>query len=105
MSKVTDIIAELVSGKLDGAFIETPVVEAYKNTYPELEIVCTVPQDDNGSVLGVYKGNADLMKYVNEAIAAANADGSFAKYVAKAVDLAAGNKHEGLLDENGNIPE
>lgn len=104
LSKVTDIIAELVSGKLDGAFIETPVVEAYKNTYPELEIVCTVPQEDNGSVLGVSKGNTELMKYVNEAIAAANADGSFAKYVANAVDLAAGNKHEGLLDENGNIP-
>ncbi len=104
LSKVTDIIAELVSGKLDGAFIETPVVEAYKDTYPELEIVCTVPQDDNGSVLGVYKGNADLLKYVNEAIEAAKADGSFAQYVAEAVELAAGEKHEGLLDESGNIP-
>jgi polar amino acid transport system substrate-binding protein len=104
LTKVTDIIAELVSGKLDGAFIETPVVEAYKNNYPELQIVCTVPQEDNGSVLGVYKGNADLLMYVNEAIAAANADGSFAKFVAEAVDLAAGEKHEGLLDEEGNIP-
>ena len=28
LSKVTDIIAELLSGKLDGAFIETVVAEA-----------------------------------------------------------------------------
>ena len=104
LSKVTDIIADLVTGKLDGAFIETPVVEAYKNTYPELEIVCTVPQEDNGSVLGVTKGNTDLMKYVNEAIAAANADGSFEQFVAEAIALSEGDKHEGLLDENGNIP-
>lgn len=101
LSKVTDIIAELISGKLDGAFIETPVVEAYASNYPELQIVSTVPYEDNGSVLGVSKGNADLLKYVNEAIAAAKADGSFDKYVAEAVELAAGNTYEGLLGDDG----
>ena len=104
LSKVTDIIAELVSGKLDAAFIETPVVQAYANSYPELQIVCTVPYEDNGSVLGVSKGNTDLMKYVNEAIAKALSDGTFAGYVSKAVDLAAGNKYEGILDDEGKVP-
>ena len=104
LSKVTDIIAELVAGTLDAAFIETPVVEAYANNYPELSIVCQVPYEDNGSVLGVFKGNADLLKYVNEAIAAAKADGSFDKYVAEAVELAAGKTYQGTLDENGNVP-
>ena len=105
LSKVTDIIAELASGKLDAAFIEVPVVEAYKNTYSQLTIACTVPYKDNGSVIGVFKDNADLLKYVNEAIAKAKADGSFDKYVADAVDQAAGNKYEGLLGEDGKPTE
>ena len=104
LSKVTDIVMELSTGKLDAAFIETPVVQAYSNTYKNLHIACVIPQEDNGSVIGVYKGNADLLKYVNEAINKAIADGTFAQYVAKAVDLAAGDTHQGLLDENGNVP-
>ena len=104
LSKVTDIIMELSTGKLDAAFIETPVVQAYANTYKNLHVTCVIPQDDNGSVIGVYKGNADLLKYVNEAINKAIADGTFAQYVAKAVDLAAGDTHQGLLDENGKVP-
>ena len=87
---------------LDAAFIETPVVQAYANTYKNLQIACVIPQDDNGSVIGVYKGNAELLKYVNEAINKCISDGTFAQYVAKAVDLAAGDTHQGLLDENGN---
>lgn len=104
LSKVTDIILELSTGKLDAAFIETPVVQAYSNTYKNLQIACVIPQEDNGSVIGVFKGNDDLLKYVNEAINKCISEGTFAKYVANAVDLAAGNKHEGLLDPDGNVP-
>jgi polar amino acid transport system substrate-binding protein len=104
LSKVTDIVMELSTGKLDAAFIETPVVQAYANTYKNLEIACVIPQDDNGSVIGVYKGNEDLLKYVNEAINKCIKDGTFAQYVAKAVDLAAGDTYQGTLDENGNVP-
>ena len=104
LSKVTDIVMELSTGKLDAAFIETPVVQAYSNTYKNLHIACVIPQEDNGSVIGVYKGNEDLLKYVNEAINKCISEGTFAKYVAKAVDLAAGKKHEGLLDPDGSVP-
>jgi polar amino acid transport system substrate-binding protein len=104
LSKVTDIVMELSTGKLDAAFIETPVVQAYSNTYKNLQIACVIPQDDNGSVIGVYKGNEDLLKYVNEAINKCIKDGTFAQYVAKAVDLAAGDTYQGTLDENGNVP-
>ena len=34
LAKVPDIIAELVTGKLDGAFIETMVAESYATQYP-----------------------------------------------------------------------
>ena len=98
LPKVTDIIAELISGKLDGAYIETAVAESYKVNYPELHIVCDVPYDVEGSAIGVVKGNDALLAGVNEAIAAALADGSMDKFVAEANEAAAGNIHEGLLE-------
>ena len=98
MAKVTDIIAELITGKMDGAFIETMVAESYEKNYPELCIVHEVPYDAEGSVVGVYKGNEALLKGVNEAIAAALADGSMANFVAEANELASGEIHEGLLE-------
>ena len=91
LPKVTDIIAELISGKLDGAYIETAVAQSYISNYPQLTIVCEVPYDDaEGSAIGVKKGNEALLKGVNEAIAAVLADGSMDQFVAEANELAAG---------------
>ena len=98
MAKVTDIIAELITGKMDGAFIETMVAESYEKNYPELCVVLEVPYEAEGSVVGVSKGNEALLKGVNEAIAAALADGSMANFVAEANELASGEIHEGLLE-------
>ncbi len=100
MAKVTDIIADLLAGKMDGAYIETMVAESYAKNYPELEIVLEVPYDAEGSVVGVNKGNEALLKGVNEAIAKCIADGTLNDYVAKANELASGEIFEGLVDEN-----
>lgn len=98
LAKVTDIIAELVAGKLDAAFIETPVVNAYKATYEGLGIVCTIPEEDNGNIIGVNKGNEDLLKYVNEAMQKALNDGTFNTFVKEAIEAATGEIFEGVLD-------
>ena len=96
--KVTDIVAELLAGKLDGAYIETAVAENYAKNYPDLAIVLDVPYDVPGSAVGVKKGNAELLAGVNEAIAAALADGSMSAYIAEANELSTGEIIEGLLD-------
>ena len=103
--KATEIIAEVVNGSLDGAYVEWDVAESYKKQYPNLHIVCEVPYENDGNIIGVAKGNADLMKYVNEAIKACVESGTFNQYLEKANALAAGEKYEGMLDEEGNIPE
>jgi transcriptional accessory protein Tex/SPT6 len=100
-----DIIAELISGKLDGAYIEWDVAESYQKNYPELKILCEVPYEAEGNVIGVAKNNADLLKYVNEALNKCVADGDFAQFVATALEQAAGDNYQGLLDEEGNIPD
>ena len=103
LPKVTDIISELLAGKLDAAYIETDVAKSYQKNYPDLEIVADVPYDVVGSSIGVSKGNAELLAAVNEAIAAAKEDGSLEEYIAEANALASGEKYEGLLDENGEV--
>ena len=97
--KVTDIIAELLGDKLDGAFIETAVAVNYAQSYPELAVVLDVPYDVEGSAAGVCKGNEALMAGVNMAIAAAIADGSMDAFVAEANEQSTGEIIEGLLEE------
>lgn len=99
LSKVTDIIAELLAGQLDGAFIETAVAESYAKNYPDLAIVLPVPYDQEGSVVGVSKGNDMLLAGVNMAIESAILDGSMDQFVADANELAAGQTYEGLLED------
>ena len=105
LPKVTDIISELLAGKLDGAYIETDVAKSYQKNYPELEIVLDVPYDSEGSAIGVSKGNEALLAAVNEAVNAALSDGSMENFVAEAAELAAGEKYEGLLDANGQVQQ
>ena len=104
LGKVTDIIAEVIGKKLDGAFIETVVAETYAKNYPDLCVVLDVPYDAEGSVVGVNKNNPALLAAVNLAVEAALADGSMSQFVAEANELSTGDKYEGLLD-NGAVPE
>jgi polar amino acid transport system substrate-binding protein len=99
--KVTDIVAELLGGKLDGAYIETAVAENYAKSYPDLAVVLEVPYDSEGSAVGVVKGNSALVAAVNLAVAAALEDGSMAKFVAEANEISTGATYEGLLDADG----
>ena len=104
LPKVTDIIADLMAGNLDGAYIETVVAESYAANYPELAIVLEVPYDQEGSVVGVSKGNAALLEGVNRAIAACLEDGTMDQFVAEANELASGETYEGLLESEEPAP-
>lgn len=104
LAKVTDIVSELVSGKLEGGFIETAVAEQYIKNYPELEIAWDVPYDTQGSAIALKKGS-DLLPAVNAVINNALSDGSMDQYVADAQELASdeGNVYEGQLDADGKV--
>ena len=99
LTKVTDIIAELIAGTLDGAYIETAVAETYAKNYPDLCVVLDVPYEDaEGSAVGVSKGNTALLEAVNKAIGEALKSGKMDQFVAEANELASGNILEGLLE-------
>ena len=103
LAKVTNIIAEVVGGKLDGAFVEKIVAETYAKQYDNLEVLFDVPYTTAGTVVGVNKSNPALLAAVNLALQADIDDGSFAQFVVEAVELSTGDKYEGLLD-NGEVP-
>ena len=98
LTKATDIIAELIAGKIDGAYIETAVAESYKKNYPQIELALSVPFDAEGNVVLIAKGNDAMVEAVNRAIDAAIADGSMGKFVEEAGILASGEIIEGLLN-------
>lgn len=98
LNKVTDIIAELVSGKADGAFIEKLVAESYVKNYPELIVKFDVPYDTEGTAAGIKKGNTALVNAVNAAIKKCIDSGLFLQYVSEAQELAQGEIIEGLLE-------
>jgi len=104
LTKATDIIAELISGQIDGAYIEWDVAASYQLNYSDLHIVCEVPYEAEGNVIGVSKGNADLLKYVNEALHKCVDEGTFTKFLEEANNLAAGDNYQGMLDPDGNVP-
>ena len=98
LAKVTDVVSELLSGKLDAGYVETVVAESYAKNYPDLYIAFDVPYEVEGSAVGVVKGNEALLNGVNDAIAAALADGSMDDFVAQANEQASGNIYEGILE-------
>ena len=104
LTKATDIITELLSGKIDGAYVEWDVAASYQKNYPDLQIVCEVPYEAEGNVIGVKKGNTDLMKYVNEALNKCIDEGTFAQFLEEANNLAAGENYQGMLDADGKVP-
>lgn len=96
LTKVTDIVAEVLNGKLDGAYVETAVAESYVKNYPELQVCLTVPFEADGSVIMAKKGSP-LMSQVNAAIAKCIAEGTMGQFVEQAGIDAAGEIIEGLI--------
>ena len=101
LAKVTDIVNELINGKLEGAFIEKDVALQYAKNYPELYVLWDVPFESEGSAIMAKKGNTALLEAVNGVIAAALEDGSMSEYITTAQELASdeGKVIEGQLDE------
>lgn len=106
LGKVTDIIAELIAGKLDGAYIPQDVATAYSEQYPELYVAMEVDSGlDSGTCIGVQKDNPVLLAAVNLAIKEVRDSGKMTQFEEEAEALALGKTYEGLLDSNGNVQE
>lgn len=89
LAKITDIIMQLQSGRVDVAIIEGPVAEAFVKNVEGLAITDAKPvTEDEGYVIGIKKGDKEMVDKVNATLDRLMQDGSIDKFVAEASALA-----------------
>ena len=102
LSLVTDLVNELVYGKVDAIVVDGAVAEQYAESNPDLAIAPASSElrEALPYCIAVAKGDPKgLLPGINEAIAAAIADGSLDAFVAEANELASDEVYEGLLED------
>lgn len=89
LGKINDIIMQLKSGRVDLAIIEGPVAESFVKNVEGISITDAKPEnEDEGYVVGVKKGNKELLDQVNATLDRLIKDGSIDKFVTEASALA-----------------
>ncbi|WP_379151962.1 transporter substrate-binding domain-containing protein [Paenibacillus sp. sgz5001063] len=89
LSKISEIVLQLQSNRVDASIMEGPVAEAFVKNVKGLAITAAKPVvEDDGYVIGVKKGNDELLKQINTTLTRLKSEGKIDKYVAAASDLA-----------------
>ncbi|WP_334071209.1 MULTISPECIES: transporter substrate-binding domain-containing protein [Paenibacillus] len=89
LAKISDIIMQLKSGRVDIAILEGPVAESFVKNVDGLSITDAKPvTEDEGYVVGVKKGNKEMLDQVNTTLDRLLKDGSIDKFVTEASALA-----------------
>ncbi|RCX23582.1 amino acid ABC transporter substrate-binding protein (PAAT family) [Fontibacillus phaseoli] len=89
LGKINDIIMQLKSGRVDVAIIEGPVAESFVKNVDGISITDAKPvTEDEGYVVGVKKGNKEMLDQVNATLDRLLSDGSIDKFVTEASALA-----------------
>jgi polar amino acid transport system substrate-binding protein len=83
---IPDILADVNAGRIQAGFADMPIA-AYniqQGLFPQVRLVNSYVPTISGSVgIGVRKGETELLKKVNVALAKLKADGTLAKILAK----------------------
>ncbi|MGZ7441583.1 transporter substrate-binding domain-containing protein [Paenibacillus sp. TH7-28] len=89
LAKINDIIMQLNTNRVDAAILEGPVAESFVKNVKGLVITDAKPEnEDEGYVIGVKKGNQELLDQVNSTLDRLIGDGSIDKFVTEASALA-----------------
>lgn len=89
LAKTADIMMQLTSGRVDAAIIEAPVAKSFVKNVKGIVITDAKPvTEDEGYVIGVKKGNKEMLDQVNATLDRLIKDGSIDKFVTEASALA-----------------
>lgn len=90
LSKVTDLILELKTGKVDAIMLEMPVAGSYAKQNEDLAVAegIVFEKMEGGSTVITANDETELMEAVNTVIAQLLADGKIDQFVAQANELA-----------------
>ncbi|QKS46481.1 transporter substrate-binding domain-containing protein [Paenibacillus cellulosilyticus] len=89
LSKISDLVMELQSGRVDAVIAEMPVTKLYAANQPTLELTnIAVPTSEEGSAaIAVKKNNKSLVDALNATLDKLKQDGSLDKYIVDANEL------------------
>ncbi|CQR56198.1 transporter substrate-binding domain-containing protein [Paenibacillus riograndensis] len=89
LGKISEIVLQLQSNRVDASIMEGPVAKSFVKNVKGLAITDAKPEvEDDGYVIGVKKGNDELLGQVNKTLARLNSEGKIDEYVAAASELA-----------------
>lgn len=89
LGKIAEIILQLQTNRIDAAIVEGPVARSFVKNVPGLVITDAVPEaEDDGYVVGVKKGNLDLLDQVNSTLSRLDSEGKIDEFVTAATKLA-----------------
>jgi polar amino acid transport system substrate-binding protein len=93
LGKISEIVLQLQSNRVDTAIIEGPVAKSFVKNVPGLVITDAKPEvEDDGYAIGIKKGNKELLDQVNSTLTRLNSEGKIDEYVAAASELADSTK-------------
>lgn len=91
LGKVSDIMLEIINGKVDAVIVESPVAKSYvqknKNLYISDIVLDT---GDSGSSIAIKKGNETLVEIINETLDKLIKEEKIDEFVMKATDMVNG---------------
>lgn len=89
LAKISDIVLQLQSSRVDASIMEGPVAKSFVKNVKGLAITDAKPEvEDDGYVIGVKKGNSELLTQINKTLGELNSAGKIEEYVTKATELA-----------------
>jgi len=88
LTKIPDLVMELLNKKVEAIVVELPVAKGYVNNNDKLAISDIQVQDDTGgSAIAVKKGNQALVEQMNKTLKRLQEDGSIDRFVAEANEM------------------
>ncbi|MEK3793262.1 transporter substrate-binding domain-containing protein [Paenibacillus sp. FSL R7-0204] len=89
LSKISEIVLQLQSNRVDASIMEGPVAKSFVKNVKGLVITDAKPEvEDDGYAIGVKKGNTELLDQVNKTLGRLNSEGKIDEFVAAASELA-----------------
>ncbi len=88
LGKVSNLMLELKTGKIDAVVVEQPVAQAYVKNNDALHVTDIVFKDeDGGSAVAVKKGNKELVDVINKTIERLKSENKIDQFVIEANEI------------------
>ncbi|KYH34281.1 arginine-binding extracellular protein ArtP precursor [Clostridium tepidiprofundi DSM 19306] len=91
LGKITDLVLQLKSKKIDGIILEGPVATAYANSSDDLEVANINLGKEDGVAIAIKKGQAKLLDSINNTLERLIKNNKISNFIVNSTKLAEDN--------------